>query len=225
MYLLLNCLWGPMQTVTPTLKGDVFLVDDDMAVRRGVAALLSAAEYNVFRFKSAEEFLEDLNNLATNNAVLLVDVCMPGIQGLELQEKLSHNGVNLPVVVMTAHGDISMAVRAMKNGAIDFLEKPFTAEEVISALDRALSLPHQPALPDFSATQETRENFNKLTAREKDILLGIVDGDTNKEIARKLEISPRTVEAHRQKVMLKMNADSFAELIRMAVSLNLDGPR
>lgn len=225
MCLLLNCLWGPMQTVTPTLKGDVFLVDDDMAVRRGVAALLSAAEYNVFRFKSAEEFLDDLNNLAVNNAVLLVDVCMPGIQGLELQEKLSHNGVTLPVVVMTAHGDIPMAVRAMKNGAIDFLEKPFTAEEVISALDRALSLPHQPTFPDSSTTQETRENFNKLTAREKDILLGIVDGDTNKEIARKLGISPRTVEAHRQKVMLKMNADSFAELIRMAVSLNLDGPR
>ncbi|MEM9618926.1 MAG: response regulator [Pseudomonadota bacterium] len=214
-----------MQTVTPTLKGDVFLVDDDMAVRRGVAALLSAAEYNVFRFKSAEEFLEDLNNLEIDNAVLLVDVCMPGIQGLELQEKLSHNGVTLPVVVMTAHGDIPMAVRAMRNGAIDFLEKPFTVEEVTSALDRALSFTPQPLHSDTVATQETQENFNKLTAREKDILLGIVDGDTNKEIARKFEISPRTVETHRQKVMLKMNADNFAELIRMAVSLNLDGPR
>jgi len=212
-----------MTTLQQTVKGDVFLVDDDVAVRRGVAALLTAADYHVTVFKSAEEFLSALNSLDRARAVLLVDVCMPGIQGLELQERLKEQGVELPCVVMTAHGDIPMAVRAMRNGATDFLEKPFTVDEVTAALDRALTLPQEIAIAPHRLPAEWPENLAKLTPRELEVFRGIVDGATNKEIARTLDVSPRTIEVHRHKIMLKMNADSFAELVRMAVALNVDG--
>lgn len=203
-------------------RGDVFLVDDDVAVRRGVAALLTAADYHVETSKSAEEFLEKLDSLDRSNAVLLVDICMPGIPGLELQEKLAEDCVDLPVIVMTAHGDVPLAVRAMRNGAVDFLEKPFTVDEVTTALDRALSLIRSENMPAKAAQPELTGKFESLTPREKEVLQGIVDGDTNKEIARRLDVSPRTIEAHRQKIMLKTDAKNFAELIRMTVTLEHD---
>ncbi len=212
-----------MTRLNHAIKGDIFLVDDDIAVQRGVAALLTAADYNVTVFKSAEEFLSTLSKLDLINAALLVDVCMPGIQGLELQEQLKAQGVELPCIVMTAHGDIPMAVRAMRNGAIDFLEKPFTVDEVTTALDRALALPQEVVITPQTVPPDWRENLAKLTPREHEVLRGIVDGNTNKEIARLLDVSPRTIEVHRQKIMLKMNAHSFAELVRMAVALNVDG--
>ena len=124
-------------------KGRIFLVDDDPAVQRGVGALLKAADYDVTVFPSGDAFLEALEGLDLAGAALLVDVRMPGIQGLDLQEKLHSDGVGLPVVVMTAHGDIPMAVTAMQNGAASFLEKPFTADEVTAALDRALAAAEQ----------------------------------------------------------------------------------
>ena len=201
--------------------GIVFLVDDDAAVQRGVAALLNAADYETAVFNSAEEFLAKLPELDLNNAVMLVDVCMPGIQGLELQERLNNDGVSLPVIVMTAHGDIPMAVRAMRNGAIDFLQKPFTVDEVTAALKRAMTTSH----PIQKLTQDTPpkllKDYESLTPRESEILQEIVNGSTNKEIARVLSISPRTVEVHRQKIMAKMNAASLAELVRMAVALGI----
>ena len=120
-------------------KAKIFLVDDDPSVQRGVSALLKAADYDVTVFPSGDAFLGELSKLDLGGAALLVDVRMPGIQGLELQEKLRSDGVALPVVVMTAHGDIPMAVKAMQNGAASFLEKPFTVEEVTDALDRALA--------------------------------------------------------------------------------------
>ncbi|MBT8472285.1 MAG: response regulator transcription factor [Marinicaulis sp.] len=199
----------------------VFLVDDDVAVRRGVAALLSAAEYETTTFKSGEEFLSALPDLELANAVMLVDVCMPGIQGLELQEQLNKDGVDLPVIVMTAHGDIPMAVRAMQNGAIDFLQKPFTVDEVTTALERALSVSPRRQSPLKDASPELRSHHQSLTPRENDVFREIVGGNTNKEIARILAISPRTVEVHRQKIMSKMEAENLAELVRMAVTLNI----
>jgi two-component system response regulator FixJ len=204
-------------------RGAVFLVDDDKAVRRGVGALLAAADYAVNSFESAEDFLASLPALALGNAVMLVDVCMPGIQGLELQERLKNQGVQLPVIVMTAHGDIAMAVRAMRNGAVDFLEKPFTVEEVTAALDRALSIARPIPKLANSAPAEMRAHYEALTPRENEVLCEIVNGATNKEIARTLEISPRTVEVHRQNIMQKMHAHSFAELVRMAVALDICG--
>ncbi|MFC2953654.1 response regulator transcription factor [Marinicaulis aureus] len=202
-------------------KGKVFLVDDDLAVQRGVSALLKAADYDVTVFPSGDAFLEAISGLDLGGAVLLVDVRMPGIQGLELQEKLRADSVSLPVVVMTAHGDIAMAVRAMQNGAVSFLEKPFTADEVTAALDRALD----PALAGHgaagSAPAALTARMETLTPREREVMVEIVKGGANKEIARTLDVSPRTVEVHRQKVMTKMEAGSVAELVRMGLALGL----
>lgn len=202
-------------------KGAVLLVDDDVAVRRGVAALLTAADYVVTSFASAEAFLAGLPELDVSGAVALVDVCMPGIQGLELLERLQREGVAVPVIVMTAHGDVSMAVRAMRDGAADFLEKPFTSDEVTKALDRAFASARPKPKAGTGAPADLRANYEALTPREKEVLLEIVAGATNKEIARNLGVSPRTVEVHRQNLMQKMTAGGLAELVRMAVSLNI----
>ena len=212
-----------MEMLAITPKGAVFLIDDDVAVQRGVAALLKAADYETTVFNSGEAFLERLPALNRNNAVILVDVCMPGIQGLELQERLNNDRVDLPVIVMTAHGDIPMAVRAMRNGAVDFLQKPFTVDEVTSALDRALAKADQQSQKKANAPSNLLDCFQSLTPRETEVFREIVGGATNKEIARALSISPRTVEVHRQKIMTKMNADNLAELVRMAVALGVDG--
>ncbi len=201
-------------------KGKVFLVDDDPAVQRGVSALLKAADYAVTAFPSGDAFLDAISGLDLGGAVLLVDVRMPGIQGLELQEKLRTDGVTLPVVVMTAHGDVPMAVRAMQNGAASFLEKPFTVDEVTAALDRALdrSLAGGAAGP---APEALTARLETLTPREREVMIEIVKGGANKEIARTLDVSPRTIEVHRQKVMTKMEAGSVAELVRMGLALGL----
>lgn len=192
-------------------KGKVFLVDDDPAVQRGVAALLRAADYDVETFPSGDAFLEKLSSLDINGAVLLVDVRMPGIQGTELQARLAKDNVPLPVIIMTAHGDIPMAVRAMQNGASGFLEKPFMADEVTAALDRA-----QASAPRVGAGEHAAR-FNLLSPREREVLQELINGATSKEIARTLDLSPRTVEVHRRNIMAKVEAGSLAELVRMAV--------
>lgn len=199
----------------------MFLVDDDVAVQRGVAALLTAADYAVTIFDSGDDFLSKLDNLDIKGAAALVDVCMPGIQGLEVQERLHAQGVELPVIVMTAHGDVPMAVRAMQNGAVDFLEKPFTVEEITNALERAHAMLRPIPKLMSSATPALRDMFQTLTPREHDVFREIVDGSTNKEIARILDLSPRTIEVHRHNIMLKMEAKSLAELVRMAVALDI----
>ncbi len=196
-------------------------MDDDVAVQRGIEALLTAADYTVTVFNSGDDFLSRLDSLDLDGAAALVDVCMPGIQGLELQERLSAQGVDLPIIVMTAHGDVQMAVRAMQNGAVDFLEKPFTSDEVANALDRAHAMSRPIPKLANSAPPAMREMFQSLTPRERDVLQEIVSGSTNKEIARGLNLSPRTVEVHRHNIMRKMEAKSLAELVRMAVALDI----
>lgn len=210
-----------MPNETTTSKGVVLLIDDDLAVRRGVAALLTAANYAVCAFQSGDEFLARRDNIDTAGSAMLLDIYMPGIHGLELQRKLKEEGVDLPVVVMTAHGDVTMAVRAMRNGAVDFLEKPFTAEEMIRALERAFSRSSSSQRTAHRAPGQLTQAYEKLSPRERDVLQGVIEGATNKEIARNLDISPRTVEVHRRNIMSKMSAASFAELVRMAVLLDL----
>lgn len=202
-------------------KGKIFVVDDDPAVRRGVSALLSAADYQVETFSSGNSFVEQVDSLVVANAALLIDISMPGINGLEVQEQLEERRITLPTVVMTAHGDIPMAVRAMKNGAVDFLEKPFTIEEVSDALDRALARSSTIAKVTYHPSQELREKLASLTPRERQVLDEIVTGSTNKQIAKALDLSPRTVEVHRQKIMLKMNTSNTAQLVRLAVTLGV----
>lgn len=208
-----------MVTNTVATKGSVFLVDDDPAVQRGVAALLSAADYGVSVFTSGDQFLENLPSIDHHGAVLLIDVCMPGIQGLDVQMRLRDDKVALPVIVMTAHGDVPMAVRAMQNGAVDFLEKPFTVDEVTSALDRAFAAALSAKAPQSDPALSAR--YENLTPRECEVMHEIVRGGANKEIARVLNVSPRTVEAHRHNVMAKMEAHGVADLVRMAVSLDI----
>jgi len=203
-----------------TNKGRVFLVDDDPSVRRGVSALLKAADYAVSVFGSGDEFLAQLSALPLAGAVLLVDVRMPGIHGLDLQAKLRGDNIALPVVVMTAHGDIPMAVRAMQNGAADFLEKPFTIDEVVAALSRAFATGGA-AQAANAAPAELTARLESLTPREREVMIETVKGATSKEIARTLDLSPRTVEVHRQKIMSKMQAGSVAELVRFTIALKI----
>lgn len=202
-------------------KGVVLLVDDDLAVQRGVEALLLAADYKVKIFHSGDDYLKRRAEGGPDGAVMLLDVYMPGIQGLDLQARLKAEKSAVPVIIMTAHGDVPMAVKAMRGGAVDFLEKPFTASELMASLDRAFSslqrnVPIAPPVPELQSAYDT------LTAREREVLQEIVCGETSKEIAKKLNISPRTIEVHRQKIMTKMGAESFAELVRMAVALGVE---
>ena len=202
-------------------KGKILLVDDDPSVQRGLSALLLAANYDVEIFSSGDDFLARRDNTLTAGAAMLVDVYTPGVQGLELLERLKKEGARLPVVVMTAHGDVPMAVKAMRSGAVDFLEKPFTASEMTTALDRAFSSLQPVEEATSNASIKLQRDYAALTPREREVLREIVCGDTNKEIARKLDVSPRTVEVHRHNIMSKMEAKNFAELVRMAVVLEI----
>jgi two-component system response regulator FixJ len=199
------------------MKGFVYLIDDDAAVRRGVGALLGAAGYRASSFESAEQFLGAIPTLERADCVILTDVCMPGLQGPELQGRLRADGVLIPVVIMTAHGDVQTAVAAMRDGAVDFLEKPFTAEELTRALDRALTRPLAAHPLVDQAPEDLTRRIGTLTPREREVLREVVNGQSNKEIARDLGLSPRTVETHRRNLIAKMEAQSFAELVRMAV--------
>lgn len=210
-----------MANVTKSGKGQVLLVDDDLAVRRGVGALLGAASYAFTLFESGDDFLNRRDGVDLSHAAMLLDVYMPGIDGLALQKRLREEGVNLPIVVMTAHGDVPMAVRAMRGGAIDFLEKPFTADELFASLDRAFSRRPESNGDICISRDRIKKAYASLSPREREVFLDIVGGSTNKETARKLEVSPRTIEVHRRNIMAKMNAKTFADLVRMAVALDV----
>lgn len=204
------------------MRGVVCLIDDDAAVQRGVGVLLAAAGYKSSVYGSAEDFLKALPELDWANLVILVDVCMPGMQGPQLQAHLKSDGVGIPLIIMTAHGDIPMATRAMREGAVDFLEKPFTSDELTVALDRAFALSNSHARLKTSAPDDLAQRVNALTPREREVFVAIVGGRSSKLIGRDLGLSPRTVEVHRRNIMAKMQASNFAELIRMAVAADLD---
>jgi two-component system response regulator FixJ len=190
----------------------VHLIDDDEDVRRALAFLLGTAGLAVKVYESATSFLaQDLAALA---GCVVSDVRMPGIDGLELVRRLAASGVRLPVVVMTGHADVAMAVEAMKAGAIDFIEKPFADEVLLSAIQAAFSREERrPGDKD----PHVQARLDSLTPREKQVLDGLLAGHPNKTIAFDLGLSPRTVEVHRANVMTKMGASSLSELVRMAL--------
>lgn len=191
----------------------VFVVDDDEAVRDSLQALLEARGFAVRAFASGPALLSALDPEA--RGCVLTDVRMPEMDGLELQRRLA--GRMLPVVVMSGHGDIPMAVQAMKGGAVDFVEKPYAEDAVLQAITRAVSLADRHART-IAGKAEAQARLARLTPRERDVLAHLVAGLQNKAIAHELRISPRTVEIHRAHVMEKMAARSLSDLVRMALA-------
>jgi two-component system response regulator FixJ len=195
----------------------VCIVDDDEAVRDSLAALLEAEGLQVATFSSARAFLEaDIPSTAT---CLVTDVRMPDMDGLQLLGVLATRPSPPPVIVITGHGDVPMAVRAMKLGAADFIEKPFKPDALLGSVRNVLRAP-----PAHAAAQcaQVAERLDRLTAREREVLELLVVGRPNKVIALELGISPRTVEIHRARVMEKMEAESLSHLVRMALSAGID---
>ncbi len=198
-----------------TDKDLIYVVDDDEAVRDSLAWLLEGAGYRVMAFDSAERFLErcDLNAVA----VLVLDIRMPGMTGLELQEVLAAKGSTLPIIFITGHGDVPMAVQAMKQGAADFVEKPFNEVVLRDLVTKMLGV----ARLTKSQEREKARNqalVDKLTGREAQVLERIIAGRLNKQIADDLSISIKTVEAHRASIMNKLDVNTVAELMRVVLS-------
>lgn len=192
----------------------VFIVDDDQAIRSSLQWLIESVGLNVECFSSAEAFLDSY--YPGRSGCLLLDVRMPGMSGLELQEYLQQQDIRIPVIIITGHGDVPMAVRAMKSGATDFIDKPFNDELLLDSIRNALSQDeHQ--RDKQSKLAELAVRLSHLTPREKEVMDMVTLGQSNKEIANTLGVSAKTVEAHRAKVMEKMEANSLAELVRMSI--------
>jgi two-component system, LuxR family, response regulator FixJ len=194
----------------------VYIVDDDEAVRHSLSSLLETEGYSPIGFASAGDFLAAAGSLA--KGCVIVDVRMPGMSGLELQQHLAEAGLGFSMIIITGHGDVPLAVAAMKAGAIDFIEKPFSAAAILASLAAAFApAPSSPAAADPAAA-EAMSRLALLSPRESQVLAGLVTGLPNKTIAHDLAISPRTVEIHRARVMDKMGARSLSELVRLALA-------
>ena len=198
----------------------VHLVDDDAAIRRSTGFMLKTSGFQVSVYESGLELLKSA--AALEPGCILLDIRMPGMDGLEIQQALKDKGVALPVIIMTGHGDVTLAVQAMKAGAIDFIEKPFEKAVLVSALEQGFRL-----LRHAEATHERASEavvlINGLTKREREVLNGLAKGLPNKTIAYDLNISPRTVEIHRANLMAKLKVHSLSEALRLAFAAEEKG--
>jgi two-component system response regulator TtrR len=199
----------------PTTASTVYIVDDDEAVRDSLRWLLEANTYRVKAFASAEAFLSEYRE--DQPGVLIVDVRMPGMSGLQLQEELLARKSLMPVVFITGHGDVPMAVNTMKKGAVDFLEKPFNETDLREIVSR-MFIQANDNLQKFTAQREHEAMLGRLTAREQQVLERIVAGRLNKQIADDLGISIKTVEAHRANIMEKLQVTTVADLMKVALA-------
>ena len=195
-------------------KGTVYVVDDDEAVRDSLQWLLEGKDYRVRCFESAESFLSRYD--AREVACLIVDIRMGGMTGLELQNRLIENKSPLPIVFITGHGDVPMAVDTMKKGAMDFIQKPFKEDQLVDLVERMLDHATE-AFADYQIAQSRDALIARLTLRESQVLERIVAGRLNKQIADDLGISIKTVEAHRANIMEKLNANTVADLLKIAL--------
>jgi FixJ family two-component response regulator len=194
----------------------VFIVDDDPAIRIAMQALLESVNIQHEIFASADEFLQDEES--HRFGCLVLDIRMPGLGGLELQDELISRGSPLPIIFITGHGDVPMAVDAMQKGAVDFIQKPFRDQELLDRIREALTTDRE-RREERDRHTEIESRLQRLTNREKEVLDLVVTGKPNKVIAYELDVSQRTVEIHRARVMEKMEARSLADLVRMHMSL------
>jgi two-component system response regulator FixJ len=195
-------------------RGKVYIIDDDEAMRDSLSFLLGAADFHVTLYESAKHFLDELPGV--DFGCVVSDVRMPGIVGIELLQRLKAGRSTFPVLIMTGHGDVPLAVEAMKLGAIDFLEKPFEDDRLIGMIEMALKQAEAGARSE-AATLDIAARVESLSPRERQVMDGLVAGLSNKQIAREYNISPRTIEVYRANVMTKMQASGLSELVRMAM--------
>lgn len=193
----------------------VYVVDDDPAMRDSLKWLMDSVSLPVKTFENAKAFLDAYE--PGQPGCLVLDVRMPGISGLELQERIVNEGFTLPVIFITGHGDVPMAVRALKNGAVDFIEKPFSDQALLDRIQQAVDI-HRQRITDEGRKSEIVRRLNTLSPRERDVMNLVVVGQSNKSIATQLGLSPKTVEVHRARVMEKMQAKSLPELVTMGIT-------
>lgn len=198
---------------------EVFIVDDDAAVRDSLTALIESAGFKVESFESAEAFIASYD--PTRKGCLLVDVRMPGMSGLDLQRMLKDEQEPIPVIILTGHADIPMAVQAIKQGAVDFIEKPYHEDRLMEGIGWAMDIIQRESEHGLSA-REAATRIARLTPREREVFDKLVGGNPNKGIARELGISPRTVEIHRSRVMEKLQSHSLAQIIRTGIAAGVD---
>ena len=201
-----------------TTKGIIYVIDDDEAMRDSLNFLLDSAGFGVTLFDNAQSFLDALPGLAFGCVVS--DVRMPGIDGIELLKRLKAQRSRFPILIMTGHGDVPLAVEAMKLGAVDFLEKPFEDDRLIGMIDAAIRQA-EPSARNEAVTHDIAARVATLSPRERQVMDGLIAGLSNKLIARDYDISPRTIEVYRANVMTKMQANSLSELVRLAMRAGL----
>ena len=199
----------------------VFVIDDDASMRRALSFLLEAAGYKVEIYSSAETFLTRENY--DGIGCIILDVRMPGLSGMDLQEKLIRSAYSMPIIFLTGHGEVTMGVQAMKKGAVDFLTKPCDDEQLLAAIHRAIEKAIQ-TRGHFEEAKEILSRIGLLTPREKEIFRYIITGMLNKQIALKLGIAEPTVKIHRGRIMEKLSAKSVADLVRMAAKIGIEPP-
>jgi len=202
----------------PDAESTVFVVDDDASICRSIERLIEPAGFKVQTFRSAAQFLAQ--GRPPGPACLVLDVRLPGLSGLDLQRELTSSGIQLPIIFITGHGDIPMTVRAMKGGAVEFLTKPFRAPQLLSAIRAALERDRTMLKQQIEAAQ-LHHRYDLLTPREREVLALLVRGLLNKQVAGELATTERTIKFHRANIMRKMQAESVADLVKMAQKLGL----
>jgi FixJ family two-component response regulator len=208
-----------MTAIAPPPVGWVFVTDDDASVRKAVARLVRTAGFQTKTFASAEDFLRE--SLPDAPACAVLDVHLPGLDGLDLQRALAEKDASLPVVFITGHGDIPTTVRAMRAGAVDFLPKPFDAQALLSTVRQAVAR-HVQARQEAAGLADLRQRYDVLSPREREVLALVVTGMLNKQVGHQLGVTEKTVKVHRAQIMQKMHIESLAELVRIAGRLGVD---